>query len=176
VLIQLYLKYGLKPVSFFSTIILRRNVARETSAGPIRLITSGGRTANDHRILPKLSKVYFETSELALSGLRECFVGSTVSQNLLNFPVFSTALGTVASEIAGERVLQPNSPSSMVTSALSSANKTRHLARRLYFSFVPKQCDGSLRIDDVARFFPSYEQAAAVSCNTCALRPYLADA
>lgn len=35
----------------------------------------------------------------------------------------TTALGTVASEIVGERVLQSNSPSSMVVSALSSANK-----------------------------------------------------
>lgn len=37
----------------------------------------------------------------------------------------TTALGTVASEIAGSSVLQPNSPQAKVQTALQSANKSR---------------------------------------------------
>ena len=37
----------------------------------------------------------------------------------------TTALGTVASEIAGTSVLQPNSPQAKVQTALESANKSR---------------------------------------------------
>ena len=37
----------------------------------------------------------------------------------------TTAFGTVASEIAGTSVLQPNSPQAKVQTALSSANKSR---------------------------------------------------
>lgn len=37
----------------------------------------------------------------------------------------TTALGTVASEIAGTSVLQPNSPQAKVQTALQSANKSR---------------------------------------------------
>lgn len=37
----------------------------------------------------------------------------------------TTALGTVASEIAGSSVLQPNSPLAKVQTALESANKSR---------------------------------------------------
>ena len=37
----------------------------------------------------------------------------------------TTAFGNVASEIAGQSVLQPNSPSAMVKTALESANKSR---------------------------------------------------
>ena len=44
----------------------------------------------------------------------------------------TTVLGTVASEIAGTSVLQPNSPQAMVKTALESANKSRLLARRLF--------------------------------------------
>jgi hypothetical protein len=145
--------------------LLTFHAARETSAGPIRLIRNGDTTAKAHRTRPKLSKASFGMSEPALSGPRGYLLGSIIPHAnwLFNCLNFSTALGTVASEIAGERVLQPNSPSSMVTSALSSANKTRQLARRLYFSFVPPHGDGSLRIEDIARYFPSYEQAAAVS-------------
>jgi hypothetical protein len=38
-----------------------------------------------------------------------------------------TVIGTVASEIAGERVLQPNSPASMVSAALQSSNMATFL-------------------------------------------------
>ena len=37
----------------------------------------------------------------------------------------TTALGTVASEITGSSVLQPNSPQAKVQTALGSANKSR---------------------------------------------------
>jgi len=49
----------------------------------------------------------------ALKGLR------SAASNSANM------LGNVASEMAGSSVLQPNSPQSMVTASLSSANKTR---------------------------------------------------
>lgn len=44
----------------------------------------------------------------------------------------TTALGTVASEIAGTSVLQPNSPIAKVQTALESANKSRlvHISSR----------------------------------------------
>lgn len=73
----------------------------------------------------------------------------------------TTVIGTVASEIAGERVLQPNSPSSMVTSALQSANKTKQLARRIYYSFAPQYRDGMV-LADISRCFRSREEAERV--------------
>ncbi|BGP19258.1 hypothetical protein JCM10213_008223 [Rhodosporidiobolus nylandii] len=70
----------------------------------------------------------------------------------------TTVIGTVASEIAGERVLQPNSPASMVTAALQSTNKTKHLARRIYYSFCPQYRDG-LVLADISRCFRNKEEA-----------------
>ncbi|KAI0793816.1 Mechanosensitive ion channel-domain-containing protein [Fomes fomentarius] len=70
----------------------------------------------------------------------------------------TTVLGNVASEIAGTSVLQPNSPPAMVKTALESANKSRLLARRLFYSFVRPGAD-RLQVEDVARFFPSYDEA-----------------
>jgi len=72
----------------------------------------------------------------------------------------ATALGTVASEIAGERVLQPNSPASMVTNAISSPNRSRHLARRIFWSFVPRGRD-HLQLQDVVQFFANRDDAEA---------------
>ena len=46
----------------------------------------------------------------------------------------TTVLGTVASEIAGTSVLQPNSPPAMVKTALESANKSR-LVRALWRAY-----------------------------------------
>ncbi|GAA5915882.1 hypothetical protein JCM5296_002522 [Sporobolomyces johnsonii] len=70
----------------------------------------------------------------------------------------TTVIGTVASEIAGERVLQPNSPSSMVITALQSTNKTKHLARRIYYSFTPSYRDGMV-LADIAKCFRNREEA-----------------
>ncbi|GAA6058718.1 hypothetical protein JCM10212_003406 [Sporobolomyces blumeae] len=70
----------------------------------------------------------------------------------------TTVIGTVASEIAGERVLQPNSPSSMVLSALGSTNKTKQLARRIYYSFTPNYRTG-LVLSDISRCFRNREEA-----------------
>ncbi|ETW80431.1 Mechanosensitive ion channel [Heterobasidion irregulare TC 32-1] len=70
----------------------------------------------------------------------------------------TTALGNVASEIAGSSVLQPNSPQAMVQTALASSNKTRMLARRLFLSFVRPGYD-YLVVDNIARFFPTYPDA-----------------
>ncbi|KAG6917310.1 hypothetical protein DXG01_002968 [Tephrocybe rancida] len=64
----------------------------------------------------------------------------------------TTALGNVASEIAGSSVLQPNSPQAMVKTALESANKSRLLARRLFYSFAKPGAE-YLLVDDLARYF-----------------------
>lgn len=70
----------------------------------------------------------------------------------------TTALGNVASEIAGSSVLQPNSPQAMVQAAISSANKTRVLARRIFYSFRKPGRD-HLVLEDIAGFFPSPDDA-----------------
>ncbi|WVF70531.1 hypothetical protein IAT40_005322 [Kwoniella sp. CBS 6097] len=70
----------------------------------------------------------------------------------------TTALGNVASEMAGQSVLQTNSPVNKVTAALSSANKSKALARRLFYSFRAPGAD-HLDIADIARFFPDLETA-----------------
>ncbi|WRT64242.1 uncharacterized protein IL334_001173 [Kwoniella shivajii] len=70
----------------------------------------------------------------------------------------TTALGNVASEMAGQSVLQTNSPANKVTAALNSANKSKALARRLYYSFRAPGID-HLDISDIARFFPDLETA-----------------
>ncbi|KAG9039695.1 hypothetical protein FRB95_007122 [Tulasnella sp. JGI-2019a] len=70
----------------------------------------------------------------------------------------TTALGNVASEIVGSSTLQPSSPEAKVYTALSSANKTRLLARRLFYSF--RQEGASVLVaGDIARFFPDMERA-----------------
>lgn len=73
----------------------------------------------------------------------------------------TTVIGTVASEIAGERVLQPNSPASMVTSALQSANKTKQLARRIYYSYTPRYREGMV-LADISRCFRNRDEADKV--------------
>ncbi|KAL1942695.1 hypothetical protein VTO73DRAFT_4935 [Trametes versicolor] len=72
----------------------------------------------------------------------------------------TTVLGTVASEIAGTSLLQPNSPQAMVKTALESANKSRLLARRLFYSFVRPGSE-HLRVEDIERFFPTRDDADA---------------
>ena len=66
----------------------------------------------------------------ALNGAKKCVPTPSLPLFLLRWPCVdfgpalrvaqtaTTVIGTVASEIAGERVLQPNSPASMVTAAL----------------------------------------------------------
>lgn len=65
----------------------------------------------------------------------------------------TTALGNVASEIAGSSVLQPNSPQAMVKTALESANKSRQLARRIFYSFARPGSD-FIFLQDIQRLFP----------------------
>ncbi|KZT70940.1 hypothetical protein DAEQUDRAFT_666983 [Daedalea quercina L-15889] len=72
----------------------------------------------------------------------------------------TTALGNVASEIAGSSVLQPNSPQAVIKTVLESANKSRMMARRLFYSFVQPGAH-SLTVHDIARFFPTPEDADA---------------
>ncbi|CCM01460.1 uncharacterized protein FIBRA_03513 [Fibroporia radiculosa] len=61
----------------------------------------------------------------------------------------TTALGNVASEIAGSSVLQPNSPQAVVKTALESANKSRLASAH------------SLMVNDIMPFFPTPEDADA---------------
>ncbi|KAH9485389.1 Mechanosensitive ion channel protein Msy2 [Psilocybe cubensis] len=72
----------------------------------------------------------------------------------------ATAFGNVASEIAGSSVLQPNSPQAIIKTVLESANKSRLLARRLYYSFAKKDAE-YLLVEDIQRFFPTKEDADA---------------
>ena len=69
------------------------------------------------------------------------------------------AFGNIASEIVGSSVLQPNSPEAMVATALGSANKTRLLARRLFYSFRKPRAEVVV-IGDIAQFFPNQDGAA----------------
>ncbi|ODO11764.1 hypothetical protein I350_00548 [Cryptococcus amylolentus CBS 6273] len=82
----------------------------------------------------------------ALRGLRD--VAQTTS----------TALGNVASEMTGQSVLQTNSPANKVTAALGSANKSKALARRLFYSF---RAPGAAHLDiqDIVQYFPNLETA-----------------
>ncbi|KAA1474278.1 hypothetical protein DENSPDRAFT_840858 [Dentipellis sp. KUC8613] len=72
----------------------------------------------------------------------------------------TTALGNVASEIAGSSVLQPNSPQAMVQTALESVNKTRLLAHRLFYSFHKPYAE-YLTVDDFTQFFTTLDEADA---------------
>ncbi|KAF9531655.1 Mechanosensitive ion channel-domain-containing protein [Crepidotus variabilis] len=70
----------------------------------------------------------------------------------------ATVFGNVASEIAGSSVLQPNSPQAIIKTALESANKSRLLARRLFYSFAKEGADYML-LEDIERYFSSKEDA-----------------
>ncbi|PWN51532.1 hypothetical protein IE53DRAFT_386088 [Violaceomyces palustris] len=72
----------------------------------------------------------------------------------------SSILGTVASEIAGQAVLQPNNPRSIVVSALNSRKQTQALARRIWYSFVPVG-KNEILLDDVLPCFPDAITAEA---------------
>ncbi|GMK54215.1 hypothetical protein CspeluHIS016_0108010 [Cutaneotrichosporon spelunceum] len=70
----------------------------------------------------------------------------------------TNALGNVATEMTGSSVLQTNSPANRVTAALSSANKSRALGRRIYYSFRKPGSD-HITIADIARYFSDLEDA-----------------
>lgn len=67
----------------------------------------------------------------------------------------------VYQEITGSSVLQPNSPQSIIQTALESANRSRLLARRLFYSFAKPNAD-FLLVEDIARFFSTAEEAESV--------------
>jgi hypothetical protein len=52
--------------------------------------------------------------------------------------------------MAGQSVLQTNSPQNKVTAALNSANKSKALARRIYYSYRQPGVD-HIKLIDVAR-------------------------
>ncbi|KAF8973263.1 hypothetical protein BDZ97DRAFT_1780386 [Flammula alnicola] len=58
-------------------------------------------------------------------------------------------------------VLQPNSPQAIIKTSLESANKSRLLARRLFYSFAKNKAE-YLLVEDIERFFPTKEDAVAV--------------
>ncbi|KAI0344847.1 hypothetical protein BDW22DRAFT_1326420 [Trametopsis cervina] len=103
-------------------------------------------TLKDGPVDKRMSKDPRRFFKKALKGVRDVATTTT------------TALGTVASEIAGSSVLQPNSPQAKVQTALESANRSRLLARRLYYSFVKSHAE-YLVVQDIARFFPTMEDA-----------------
>ncbi|PPR07380.1 hypothetical protein CVT26_013696 [Gymnopilus dilepis] len=70
----------------------------------------------------------------------------------------ATVFGNVASEIAGSSVLQPNSPQAVIKTVLESANKSRLLARRLFYSFAQPKSE-YLVLEDIQRFFATREEA-----------------
>ncbi|KAF8906527.1 hypothetical protein CPB84DRAFT_1675669, partial [Gymnopilus junonius] len=70
----------------------------------------------------------------------------------------ATVFGNVASEIAGSSVLQPNSPQAVIKTVLESANKSRLLARRLFYSFAQPKAQ-FLLLEDIQHFFPTKEEA-----------------
>lgn len=117
---------------------------RHSSDIPGRTDTLKDSATDNKGTVPNPKKIF----KKALKGVRKAATTTT------------TALGNVASEIAGTSVLQPNSPQAMVQTALESANKTRLLARRLFYSFVRPGTD-YLIVEDIARFFPSMEAADA---------------
>ncbi|SJX62625.1 uncharacterized protein SRS1_13424 [Sporisorium reilianum f. sp. reilianum] len=65
----------------------------------------------------------------------------------------TSVLGTVASEIAGQGVLQPGNPRSVVVSSLNSRKQTQALARRIWYSFCPPG-KSELIVDDIIHCFP----------------------
>ena len=65
----------------------------------------------------------------------------------------TSVLGTVASEIAGQGVLQPGNPRSVVVSSLNSRKQTQALARRIWYSFCPPG-KSELVVDDIIHCFP----------------------
>jgi hypothetical protein len=64
-------------------------------------------------------------------------------------------------EITGTSVLQPNSPQAIVQTALESANRSRLLARRLFYSFAKPNAEYIL-VEDIQRFFPTRDEADLV--------------
>lgn len=72
----------------------------------------------------------------------------------------TSILGTVASEIAGQAVLQPGNPRSVVVSSLNSRRQTQALARRIWYSFcAPNKSE--LVSDDIIHCFPDAVTAEA---------------
>lgn len=67
----------------------------------------------------------------------------------------------LSQEITGSSVLQPNSPQSIVQTALESANKSRLLARRLFYSFAKPNAD-YLLVEDIQGLFKSRDEADLV--------------
>lgn len=68
------------------------------------------------------------------------------------------AFGNIATEIVGSSVLQPNSPQAIVAQALSSPNKSRLLARRIFYSFRKNGSDVMI-LSDIEPYFNGRDAA-----------------
>lgn len=68
------------------------------------------------------------------------------------------AFGNIATEIVGTSILQPNSPQAIVAQALMSPNKTRLLARRLFYSFRKDGTD-VIKLEDIEGYFNGHDAA-----------------
>ncbi len=86
------------------------------------------------------------------------FSGLSRPKLLARMCTLPECVGPSANTLIVRSVLQPNSPQAVVKTALQSANKSRLLARRLFYSFVRPGAD-HLVVSDIARFFPSAELA-----------------
>ncbi|KAN0066543.1 hypothetical protein ACQY0O_000637 [Thecaphora frezii] len=96
------------------------------------------------------------------SGLHMARVGlRKTGQKVKQAAQTSTSiLGTVASEISGQAILQPNNPRSVVVNALNSKKQTQALARRIWYSFVPPG-KTEILMDDILHCFPDANTAEA---------------
>ncbi|MBW0490521.1 hypothetical protein O181_030236 [Austropuccinia psidii MF-1] len=110
-----------------------------------------GRSDTLDRALQNPQKVAERPAKLLKSALKGV---KNVAQST------TTVFGAVASEISGEQILQPNSSSSLVLSALSSVNKSRQLARRFYYSFVPINYRQVMVLGDISPCFNEDEEDA----------------
>lgn len=84
----------------------------------------------------------------------------------------NSALGNVASEMAGQSVLQTNSPANKVTAALTSANKSKAVSERLYIwssvadSRVSSQEDCTTLSDSQVSLISNYLISHDCKCRT----------
>lgn len=109
---------------------------------------------NPMRLLKGALKGVRKVAKTGVSAIGE----HVVYVQLGNFDAdYSTHLGVVASEMAGERVLQPNSPSSKVISALATPEKSLALARRIFYNFSGG--DREIQFEELATFFSSQTEA-----------------
>ncbi|KZP03648.1 hypothetical protein FIBSPDRAFT_844740 [Athelia psychrophila] len=163
-------------VMLCSALLLAEKLAIQIIASKFHEQSYAGRIANQKFAVEVLVTLYRNSNDIpgrsdTLNGGVHAQKGANardprrfVKQALKGVRMAATtttmAFGNVASEIAGTSVLQPNSPSAMVKTALESANKSRLLARRLYYSFTRAE-NSHFYVQDINLLFTSPEAADA---------------